>query len=259
MNNLKEYLGELIGTFVLVFIGCGAVGLSIFSNYINSLLEVAFIFGAGVSVAIFTVRSICPAHLNPAVSIAMFCSKKLTGKKLPFYMVSQFLGALLGALVLYVAFAEAIDMYEQTNTIVRGSEASVRTAMMFGEYFPNPGYADTLTVSHIFACFMEGIGTFILVFVIFRLTNKNGQVHQNLIPVLIGLTVMILICFIAPYTQGGFNPARDFSPRIVAYFAGWKSAAFPSIEFSFMTVYMVSPIVGGIIASYLNKVIGFKS
>jgi len=253
MKNFKEYLGEFIGTFLLVFIGCGAVGLSIFSTIITSLLQVAIVFGAGVSIAIFSVRKVCPAHLNPAVSIAMFYSKKLSGSKLPLYLLSQVLGALLGGLILYVAFAEAISVYEETNHIVRGSEASVSTAMMFGEYFPNPGYADTISTSHLLACFMEGIGTFTLVFVIFLLTNKSGQVHRNLIPVLIGLTVTILICFIAPYTQGGFNPARDFSPRIVAYLAGWKSVAFPAINYSFFTVYILSPIIGGIAASYLNR------
>jgi glycerol uptake facilitator protein len=255
MKNFKEYFGEFIGTFLLVLIGCGAIGLSIFSTTLTSLLQVAIVFGAGVSIAIFSVRTICHAHLNPAVSIAMFFSKKLEGKKLPFYIISQFLGALLGAFVLYLAFAEAISVYEKTNDIIRGSGASFRTAMMFGEYFPNPNFADIITTSHLFACFMEGIGTFTLVFVIFRLTDKSKRVHRNLIPVFIGLTVTLLICFIAPYTQGGFNPARDFSPRIVAYFAGWKSASFPTINFSFFTVYILSPTLGGVLASYLNKMI----
>ncbi len=253
MKNFKEYLGEFIGTFLLVFIGCGAVGLSIFSTVLTSLLHVAIVFGTGVSIAIFSVRAICPAHLNPAVSIAMYYDKKLTLDKLPIYIIAQFLGALVAAFVLYFAFAEAISLYEQTNQIVRGTEASVRTAMMFGEYFPNPSYVDTHTVSHAFACLMEGIGTFVLVFVIFRLTNKAGQVHHFLIPLLIGLTVTLLICIIAPYTQGGFNPARDFSPRIIAYFSGWKSMAFPLQKFSFFTVYIVSPILGGIMAAYLNR------
>ncbi len=253
MRNFNEYIGELIGTFLLVLIGCGAVGLSIFSIFLTSLLHVAITFGMGVSIAIFAVRSICPAHLNPAVSIAMCCSKKLSVVKLPIYIIAQFLGALLGALALYVAFAETITAYEQSNEIIRGTEASVATAMMFGEYFPNPSYADKISVSHIFACFMEGIGTFALVFVIFRLTNKKGQVHQHLIPIFIGLTVTLLICMIAPYTQGGFNPARDFSPRIIAYFTGWKSVAFPTPNFSFFTVYIVSPILGGITASLVDR------
>jgi len=198
MKNFKEYLGEFIGTFLLVFIGCGAVGLSIFSTVLTSLLH---------------------------------------------------------GFVLYFAFAEAISLYEQSNQIIRGSETSIRTAMMFGEYFPNPSYADTITVSYAFACFMEGIGTFMLVFIIFRLTNKEGQIPKHLIPVLIGFTVTLLICIIAPYTQGGFNPARDFSPRIIAYLAGWKSAAFPTIKFSFFTVYILSPILGGIAAAYFNRIL----
>ncbi len=256
MNNSKEYLGEFLGTILLVFFGCGAVAVSVLFQALD-LLGVAIVFGLGVALAIFAVRNICPAHLNPAVSMAMYFSKQLSLKKLPYYILSQFLGALVGAFVLYLAFAEVIEVYEQTNGIIRGNNESYRSAMLFGEYFPNPGFEEKLSVSHLQACLMEGLGTFILVFVIFRLTEKKEQIN-NATPLLIGLTVTILICIIAPFTQGGFNPARDFSPRIIAYFAGWKSAAFPSMQLSFFTVYILAPIVGGIAASYLNKLIVSK-
>ena len=102
------------------------------------------------------------------------------------------------------------------------------------------------------ACFMEGLGTFILVFVILKVTEKAKQI-DNLTPFIIGLTVTIIICLVAPYTQAGLNPARDFAPRIVAYFAGWGSAAFPIVPFSFFTVYILSPMIGGILAAYSHK------
>ena len=70
-------------------------------------------------------------------------------------------------------------------------------------------------------------------------------------PVMIGLTVSMLICLIAPLTQAGFNPARDFSPRMVAYMMGWKNAAFPLEYSGFFWVYICSPIVGGLLASLL--------
>ena len=155
---------------------------------------------------------------------------------------------------MFLIFNNVIADYEEVNGIIRGSDASYRSAMMFGEYFPNPGYEDKLSVSHTLACIMEGLGTFFLVFVIFRLTKNPKQIN-NATPILIGLTVTILICLIAPFTQGGFNPARDFSPRIIAYFGGWKSAAFPVINLSFFTVYILSPIVGGVLASYVHKLI----
>ena len=73
--------------------------------------------------------------------------------------------------------------------------------------------------------------------------NESGP--RNLAPVFIGLTVAALICVIAPLTQACFNPARDFGPRLFAYFAGWESIALPGPRgMGFLTVYILSPIAG---------------
>ena len=253
MHTYKELFGELLGTLLLVFFGCGAVAVSVVFGALD-LLGVAIIFGLGVSMAIYAVRNICPAHLNPAVSIAMSLAKQLSVKKLPFYILAQLLGALCGALLLLLIFDHAISNFEFVNGITRGTSESYQSAMMFGEYFPNPAFEDTHSVSQLKACMMEGLGTFFLVFAIFRLTERKEQIGNNT-PLLIGLTVTILICLIGPFTQAGLNPARDFSPRIVAYFAGWKQVAFPAIPFSFFTVYILSPIMGGILAAFSQKLL----
>ena len=88
---------------------------------------------------------------------------------------------------------------------------------------------------------VEAVGTGILGFVIFALTNKKNKEMEssNLVPPLIGLTVGALIAVLAPLTQAGFNPARDFGPRIVAFLAGWKTVAFQG-----WWVYVLAPIVG---------------
>ncbi|MFT4733592.1 MAG: glycerol uptake facilitator protein [Algoriphagus sp.] len=147
---------------------------------------------------------------------------------------------------------DAIAVYESGHGFLRGSVDSYHSAMMFGEFFPNPGFESKLSVSIPLACFMEALGTFILVFVIFRLTEKPEQM-DNLTPILIGLTVSLIICLVAPFTQAGLNPARDFGPRMVAYFAGWGKAAFPLGNYSFISVYMLSPIFGGLGAMVLHK------
>lgn len=251
---LKECIGEFIGTFIIVLFGCGSIALAIFFEGVGSLFEVALIWGFGVAIAIFSTRNICPAHLNPAVSLAMYLSKKLSLKRLPFYIFSQTFGAFAAAAFLYFIFYDAITVYETTHNIVRGSSGSVQTAQMFGEYFPNPGFADKVNVSVLQACLMECFGTFLLVFVIFRLTNKHEQV-DNSTPILIGLSVTIIICLIAPFTQAGINPARDFGPRIFAYFTGWGDVAFPTPKWSFLTVYIISPLLGGVLASITNKLL----
>ncbi|MDO7173056.1 MIP/aquaporin family protein [Mariniflexile sp. AS56] len=254
MANIKEYLGEFAGTFILVLFGCSSVASAVILGAFNSLLEVAIIWGIGVAIAIFTVRNMCPAHLNPAVSLAMCFAQKLKFKKLPFYILSQSFGAFMAAALIYFIFNDSIIIYETTHAIVRGSADSYRSAMMFGEYFPNPSFEGLLHTSPLKAGFMEGLGTFILVLVIFRLIERQEQI-DNTTPILIGLTVTLLICLIAPFTQGGFNPARDFAPRLVAYFGGWKMAAFPSYPYSFFTVYILAPFIGGLLATLMNKII----
>lgn len=252
MKLLKECIGEFFGTFILVLFGCGAIAVAILFEGFGSLLEVALVWGLGVAIAIYTVRNICPAHLNPAVSLAMFFSKKLSPNRLPLYIFSQTFGAFAAAAFLYFIFNDAIAVYESTHKIVRGSETSIKTAMLFGEYFPNPSFTDKVEISVLKACILEGFGTFLLVFVIFMLTNKHEQVN-NTTPLLIGLTVTTIICLIAPFTQAGINPARDFGPRIFAYIAGWNRAAFPAPAWSFLTVYVISPLMGGVLASYAQK------
>ena len=249
----KELLGEFIGTFIIVLFGCGAVGGAVLFGAFTSLFEVALIWGFGVTIAIFCSRNFSSAHLNPAVSIAMTLAKKLEARKLAPYILAQFIGAFVGGLVLYALFGSSITHYETVNGIVRGTPESVVTAQMFGEFFPNPGFADKIQIGWVGAMLCEAFGTFLLVFVIFKLTEKEEQL-DNTTPFFIGLTVCLIICLIAPFTQAGLNPARDFGPRLVAYLIGWGNAAFPVDPFSFFMVYILGPIIGGAISVLLNKI-----
>jgi glycerol uptake facilitator-like aquaporin len=94
----------------------------------------------------------------------------------------------------------------------------------------------------------EVLGTAILAFVIFALTNPKNDTVKNkvFIPPLIGATVGALISMIAPITQAGFNPARDFGPRIVAWLAGWNGVAFQG-----WWVYAVAPFIGAPIGAFV--------
>ena len=251
MGSYKEYFGEALGTLILVFIGCGSVSLAVIFGVLGSLWEVAIVFGAGVTTAILSVKNFCPAHLNPAVSIAMYMSGALSLRKLPIFILSQFVGAFIGGMLLFLVISPSVSTFEKDNNIVRGEAGSYHSAQIFGEYFPNPGYENEISVSVGEAIFVEALGTFLLVFVIFILSGVKALTAFN--PFLIGLTVTILICILAPYTQGGFNPARDFGPRMVAYISGWGDAAFPTVSFSFLTVYIGGPIIGGVLASYIQK------
>ena len=86
---------------------------------------------------------------------------------------------------------------------------------------------------------------------IFALTEgcNVGRPDDAIAPMFIGLTVTSIICLIAPLTQAGLNPARDFGPRLVAWLAGWDKAAFPDQVGGFFFVYILGPMLGGVIAS----------
>ena len=245
----REFVGETLGTFLLVLFGCGSVAVSVLFGSHQGLMQVGLAWGIGVTLAIYLTRHLSCAHLNPAVSVSMALSGRMHFRKLPVYVGAQLAGAVLAGLTLYVLFAPSIAAYENTHQIVRGTTESVQTAMMFGEYYPNPG--GTAVVSLPLAMGAEALGTFLLVLMIFALTEgcNVGRPDDALAPVFIGLTVTSIICLVAPLTQAGLNPARDLGPRLVAWLMGWGDAAFPDRVGGFFHVYVLAPLIGGALAS----------
>ena len=225
---MKAFVGELIGTFVLTLFGCGSVAVAVLFGEYGSIFQIALVWGIGVTLAIYLTRHLSCAHLNPAVTVAMVLSKRMKADKLLSYLLAQFAGAFLAGAVLYGLLAPTISAYELAHGIVRGTEASIDTARMFGEFYPNPG--DSMAVvSMPLAMVAEGFGTFLLVMFIFALTEGCN----------------------APLTQAGLNPARDFGPRLVSWLAGWGEVAFPDACCGgFFFVYILAPILGGAVAAY---------
>lgn len=224
--NKKEFLGEFIGTFLMVLFGCGAVAVTTLFGAHQGLFQIGIIWGIAITLAIYITRDLSCAHFNPAVTIAMVASGRMTIRKAPCYLAAQFCGSFMAAMTLYGLFGSSIAAYEQAHGIVRGTFESVETAKLFGEYYLQPGGPE---ISMMLAAAAELFGTFLLVLTIFCLTeNCNvGKPSFNEAPIFIGLTVTSLICLLAPLTQAGFNPARDFAPRLVALLFGWGEWAMP--------------------------------
>jgi glycerol uptake facilitator protein len=245
----REFIGEALGTFLLVLFGCGSVAVSVLFGAHQGLMPVALAWGIGVMLAIYLTRHLSCAHLNPAVSLAMVVSGRMPIRKLPVYVIAQFAGAVLAGLTLYALFAPSIAAYEAAHQIVRGTPESVQTARMFGEYYSPDGGPATVSLS--LAMGAEALGTFLLVLMIFALTEgcNVGRPNDALAPVFIGLTVTSIICLIAPLTQAGLNPARDLGPRMVAWLLGWGQAAFPDRVGGFFHVYVLAPLAGGVLAA----------
>ncbi len=249
---MRELIGEALGTFILTLFGCGSVAVAVLFGEYGSIFQIAIVWGLAVTLAIYVTRHLCPAHLNPAVSVAMVVGKRMEAGKLPGYLLAQFVGAFLAGGLLLLLFNPSIQAYELAHGIERGTAASVDTARMFGEYYPNPGDASVATVSMPLAIAAEMVGTFVLVLFIFCFTEdcNVGRPDSNIAPLFIGLTVSICITLIAPLTQACFNPARDFGPRMVAWVGGWGSAAFPDASGGAFFVYILGPILGGVLATW---------
>lgn len=249
MKYSGEMIGEALGTFLLVLFGCGSVAVSVLFGAHQGLMQIALAWGIGVTLAIYLTRHLSCAHLNPAVSLAMVLGGRMSVRKLPVYLLAQLAGAVVAGLILYALFASSIAAFENTHGIIRGTAESVKTAMMFGEYYPNPG--STASVSLPLAMATEALGTFLLVLMIFAFTEgcNVGRPDVAFAPVFIGLTVASIIGLLAPLTQAGINPARDLGPRMVAWIMGWGNAAFPDRVGGFLHVYVFSPLLGGAAAS----------
>jgi glycerol uptake facilitator protein len=259
---------EVLGTFLLVFFGCGAVHVAVLAGALEGLWQVAIVWGVAIMVAVYAVGAVSGAHINPAITIGLAVWGGFPrGRVLP-YVGSQLAGAFLAAAVLFGLFHPRIADLEKARDVVRGEPGSEITAMCYGEYFPNPGTLpkDTFPgasprdippsripefnrlVPEPAACLVEVLGTAILGLVVMAVTDPRNTVGPRFLgPAFIGLTVAILIVVIAPLTQACFNPARDFGPRLFASLAGWGSVALPGPRpTGFLTVYILSPILGAI-------------
>ncbi len=258
---VQQVTAEVIGTYLLVFFGCGVVHAAVLTGAQQGLWQVAIVWGVAIMLAAYSVGGVSGAHINPAMTLALALWRGFPKSRIMPYLGGQFAGAFLAAMSLFVLFGPHLTAKEQAKGVVRGEPGSIVTAMCYGEYFPNPGslasgsepYSSAkhdelrthVPFSVAFAA--ELLGTLILGFVVFALTDErnHGRPASGLAPVFIGLAVAVLISVLAPLTQACFNPARDFGPRLFASMAGWGRIALPGFEETgWLTVYIVAPIIG---------------
>ncbi len=250
-------LAEVLGTFILVFFGCGAVHAAVLRDAHVGLWQVAIVWGVAIMLAVYVVGGISGAHINPAITVALAAWGRFSWADVLPYVLGQLLGAFLGAAALFALYQPFLAEKEKEKHVIRGGPGSEITAMCYGEYFPNPAgpyrtkdpdEVKTL-VSEPVACLAEVLGTLILALVVFAVTDERNVAAPTgrLAAVFIGLAVAVLISVIAPLTQACFNPARDFGPRLFAFCAGWGKIALPGPRpTGFLTVYILSPIVGAV-------------
>ncbi|NUQ63711.1 MAG: aquaporin family protein [Pirellulales bacterium] len=263
-----KWLGELIGTYLLVLFGCGAVHAAVLMGAQSGIWQIAVVWGVAIMLACYSVGAASGAHINPAITVAFAVWRKFSWRLVIPYLSAQLVGAFLAAASLFTLFNPYLAAKEQAKGVVRGQPGSEITAMCYGEYFPGPApiadgpalysQADharlNAMVSESAGFLAEALGTLILAFVVFAVTDERNRSAppQGLAPDFIGLTVAGLISFIAPLTQACFNPARDFGPRLFAFLAGWGAVALPGQRGTgFFTVYILAPVVGAIVGAGL--------
>jgi aquaporin Z len=217
---MKKYFAELIGTMALVLIGCGSAVIA--GQYIG-LTGISFAFGLTVLAMVYAIGNISGCHINPAVTVAMFVAGKIKTKDAIFYIVFQFVGAIMGAGILW-AIVTGNPNYS-LDTIGLGQNG-------FGGNSPL-GYG-------LAACFLaEAMLTAIFLFVIFGATHRDAP--KGFAGVAIGFTLVLIHLVAIPITGTSVNPARSLGPAV---FVGGDALVQ-------LWLFIVAPIVGGIIAAII--------
>jgi aquaporin Z len=226
MSLSKRSFAEFIGTFWLVFGGCGSAVLSAaFPQLGIGFLGVALAFGLTVLTMAFAIGHISGCHLNPAVSVGLCVGKRFSAAELVPYIVAQVLGGIAGAGVLYI-IASGKEGF---------STAAGFAANGYGAHSPG-GY------SLLAAIVAETVLTFFFLMVILGSTDKRAP--QGFAPIAIGLSLTLIHLIGIPVTNLSVNPARSTGPAI--FVGGWALAQ--------LWMFWVAPIVGAAIAGVVYGV-----
>jgi len=223
MSLTKRSAAEFLGTFWLVFGGCGsAVIAAAFPNVGIGLLGVSFAFGLTVLTMAYAIGHISGCHLNPAVSVGLWTGKRFPASELLPYIIAQVLGGIAGAGVLYI-IASGKAGFDVTAGFASNG---------YGAHSPG-GYT-------LVACLVaEVVLTFMFLIVILGATDKRAP--SGLAPVAIGFCLTLIHLISIPVTNTSVNPARSTGPALFA--GGWA--------ISQLWLFWVAPIVGAALAGFV--------
>lgn len=172
------------------------------------LWEICIIWGLGISLAVYLTAGISGAHLNPAVTIALWLFASFPARKVLPFCVAQLAGAFGGAILAYSLYSSLFTDFESAHNMVRGSAESLQLASIFSTY---PAAAINVWQ----AALVEVVITSMLMGLIMALTDDgNGIPKGPLAPLLIGILVAVIGASTGPLTGFAMNPARDFGPKI---------------------------------------------
>ncbi|XP_049327113.1 aquaporin-9b isoform X2 [Astyanax mexicanus] len=217
---LREFLAEILGTFVLILFGCGSVAQTVLSKgALGEPLTIHIGFTTGVMLAVYMAGGVSGGHVNPAVSLAMVVLGKLPLKKFPVYVVAQFIGAFAGSCAVFGLYYDALMDHTNGVLLVTGENA---TANIFASY-----PAKHLSVLNGFIDQVVGTGALVLC-ILAIVDRKNMGAPKGMEPLIIGLTILAIGVSMGLNCGYPINPARDLGPRLFTAIAGWGMDVFSS-------------------------------
>ena len=238
-----ELAAEFAGTFILLLFGLGVVA-QVVAGGLGNHDSIAWAWGFGVVLGVYTAAKITGAHLNPAVTVALAAFGGFSWRKVLPYALAQTAGAFVAALVVRWNYTEVIAKFDPGHTIKSQ-----------GIFSTLPGNG-SLPV-HLWGGFRDQIiGTAILLFCILAITDlRNTAPGANLAPVVVGLLVVAIGMAFGTDAGYAINPARDFGPRLAEFFTGYGTAFRDQYGDLYFWVPIVAPIIGGLIGAGLYKLL----
>ncbi|MBD8169492.1 MIP/aquaporin family protein [Erwinia persicina] len=245
-----QCIAEFLGTATIIFFGAGCVAAMKVAGASFGLWEISIVWGLAVAMAVYLTAGISGAHLNPAVSVALWLFANFEGRKVLPYAIAQVAGAFCSAALVYGLYHNLFLDYEQTHHMVRGSVESLDLAGIFSTY-PNPH----IGVGQAFL--VEMVITAIMMALIMALTDDgNGLPRGPMAPLLIGFLIAIIGAAMGPLTGFALNPARDFGPKLFAWLAGWGNVAFTGArDIPYVLVPIFGPLVGASLGAFGYRVL----
>ena len=203
-----------------------------------------------VAFAVWVAGGVSGAHINPAVTLAFAVRRKFSWAKVLPYCAAQIVGCFVGAALVYLVYHDAIDAYNLAAHTPRSSGGALASYSIFAT-FPAPYFNGSIAGPLV----DQIVGTgFLVLFVVAVIDVRNTAVGSNLGPLIIGFVVAAIGMSFGANGGYAINPARDFGPRLFAYFAGWGDVALPGSYgapgFSFSWYFwipIVGPLIGGVI------------
>lgn len=237
MSNMAMYLSEFFGTLILILLGSGVccnVSLKKSKGQNSGWIVIAAGWGFAVAIAAYTTGWVSGAHLNPAVSIAMAVLGNLSWKLVPGYIISQILGAIVGAMLAYAAFKDHFAETDDKDAKL-GVFCTAPAIRNFRRNF-----------------ITEVIGTAMLVVGILGTGNANNAVGP-LGPMLAGIVVFSIGLSLGGPTGYAINPARDLGPRIAHAILPIPNKR--DSDWGYAWVPIFGPVVGGIVGALIYNLI----